>query len=145
MSSITRRTFRLLPLVAAALLDIAASAGAVTLTVRSGNAAAGNPDPLIRRLDLATSCGIGSPTAFTAADFAAASGGPSAIVLSFIHPAWITGISCDPQAAWVGTTADAHPISALYAIDRDASVRALALRAAASVKSAACSRRSGTR
>jgi hypothetical protein len=117
MNVFTRRTLRVLLPVAAGLCVFASAAGALDLTVRSGNAAAGLPDPLIRRLDLATFCGVGSPTAFTAADFAAASGGPNAVVLSFLHPAWTTSLDCDPAAKWIGTAANANPLSALYAFD----------------------------
>ena len=112
-----RCTLRVLSLLAAGLCVLATSAGALTLSVRSGNAPAGNPDPLIRRLDLATSCGAGYPTPFAAAEFTAASAGPAAVVLSFIHPAWLPSMQCDALAAWVGTDANATPLSALYAID----------------------------
>jgi len=119
MSLANRRIPAFFPLLAAALCAIAVSAQAATLTInlRSGNAAPGNPDPLIRRLDLATSCGVGYGSLFTAADFAAADAGPSAVVLSFIHPAWTRSLPCDPLAQWIGVAADATPLSALYAMD----------------------------
>ena len=119
MSLANRRIPAFFSLLAAALCAIAVSAQAATLTInlRSGNAAPGNPDPLIRRLDLATSCGVGYGSLFTAADFAAADAGPSAVVLSFIHPAWTRSLPCDPLAQWIGVAADATPLSALYAMD----------------------------
>ena len=100
---------------AAGLLLFAAQAGALTLTLRSGNAPAGNPDPLVRQLDLATSCGVGYATAFGTPEFTAAA--PPAVVLSFVHPAWIPHLACDPLALWIGTTANANPISALYGLE----------------------------
>lgn len=106
-----------LPILAAALCTLAAPAHAVTINLRSGNAPAGNPDPMIRRLDLASACGAGYATPFTAAEFAAADAGPPAIVLSFVHPAWGQSLPCDPAAQWVGVDPNATPMSELYAID----------------------------
>lgn len=116
--NLARRTlFLLLPIVAAALCTLAAPAHAVSILLRSGNAPAGNPDPFIRRLDLASVCGVGYGTTFTALEFAAADAGPPAFVLSFVHPAWGQSLPCDPAAQWVGVDPNATPLSQLYAID----------------------------
>jgi hypothetical protein len=112
-----RRTLALLPLLAAVILALPVPADALTVVMRSGNAAPGSPDPLISRFDLATSCGIGWPTPFSAAEYAAADAGPPAIVLSFIHPAWTPSLACDPLAQWVGVAPTADPISTLFAQD----------------------------
>jgi hypothetical protein len=106
-------------LVAFALAAFALPASALNVTLRSGQAPAGNPDPNVTRFDLASICGAGYPTPFTAADFAAASSGPPAFVLSFVHGAWGQSLQCDPQAKWIGINPQANPMSALYAIDFD--------------------------
>src|SRR5262245_33092073 len=106
-------------LVAFALAAFALPASALTVNLRSGNAPQGSPDPMITRLDLAPSCSQGYPTPFTAAEFAAASSGPPAFVLSFVHPAWGQTLTCDPQAKWIGIHPAATPMSALYAINFD--------------------------
>jgi hypothetical protein len=111
------RTPRFLPLLTAALCLFAAPAGALTLTARSGGAPAGNPDPIVTQLDLATTCGAGYPGAFGAFEFNAALAGPPAVVLSFVHPLWIQGLPCDPLARWIGRDANATPMSSLYAFD----------------------------
>lgn len=112
-----RRALRAIPTLVAALCLSAAPAHALALYAFSGNTAAGNPDPIFRRLDLATSCGIGAAAAFTAADFAAANSAPPAVRLSYIHPAWGTSIPCEPNASWIGVDALATPRSALYSVD----------------------------
>ena len=117
MPSVLSVALRRLPLLAILLCATTGPAAALTLTMRSGNAPAGSADPLISRFDLASTCGVGYPTAFTAAEFAAADAGPAAVVLSYIHPAWITGIACDPAARWIGVSALADPLSALFAMD----------------------------
>jgi hypothetical protein len=114
-----RRTLAMLPFLAAALLALPSPASAVVITLRSGNAAPGNPDPLITRFDLATSCGIGWPSAFSAAEFAAADAGPPAVVLSSLHPFWSPSLSCDPLAQWVGVAPNADPLSTLFAMNFD--------------------------
>lgn len=117
MTLVHRRTLALLPLLAAVLLALPTPAFALNLILRSGNAAPGNPDPLISRFDLASSCAIGWPTPFSGAEFAAADAGPQAIVLSFIHPLWGQSLSCDPLAQWVGVAPNADPLSTLLAQD----------------------------
>lgn len=114
-----RRILAMLPILAIALCTLAIPAHAATtvIVLRSGNALAGNPDPLVRRLDLATICGAGYATAFGAAEFAAADVAPQAIVIANPHPNWGTSIPCDPLAKWVGVDPNGTPLSALYAID----------------------------
>jgi hypothetical protein len=85
---------------------------AEVINLRSGNAAIGNADPQINAL-----VGLGatplSASLFTAADFAAACGPRSAVVIA-PHPAWLAQLACDPLAQWIGTDAVASPASALY-------------------------------
>ena len=90
---------------------------AFSVTLHSGNAPQGSPDPLIRRLTLLGPCANGFPAPFTAADFAAAAAGPPAYVLSFVHGAWGQTLPCDPTAKWIGNDPSAIPGSALYAIE----------------------------
>jgi hypothetical protein len=101
--------------VAVALITLTSIAGATVVTIRSGNAAPGNPDPAITMLALPGSCGVGFAGAFTPADFAAAAGGPPAFVEAFIHPAWGPNLPCDLAAQWIGTNPQATPQSALFA------------------------------
>ena len=96
---------------------LAAPAGALVITLRSGNGPAGGPDGLIRQYAVASTCGLGYGTPFTAAEFTAALSAPPAVVLSFVHPAWIQGITCDPLAQWIGTDAFGTPLSVLYALE----------------------------
>ncbi len=90
----------------------AREAAAELVTLRSGNAAVGNPDPQINML-----VGLGatplSANPFTAADFDSACAGRSAIVCT-PHPAWLQQLPCDPLAQWIGTDPFATPASALY-------------------------------
>jgi hypothetical protein len=103
-----------------ALVFIPALAAAVTtLTVRSGNAPPGSPDPLISRFVVASGCATGYPTPFTAAEFSAASTGPLASVITTPTAAWASHLACDPDAQWIGIDAFATPLSALYAINVD--------------------------
>ena len=115
MRFVSRRSSAAMLLVAFALITVTSAAGAAVVNLRSGNAAPGNPDPAITMLALPGNCGTGFPVAFSAADFAAAAGGPPAIVESFIHPAWGPTLPCDPAAQWIGTNAQASPQSALFA------------------------------
>ncbi len=115
MTLATRRIGILLVL-SVALTFVSAPAGALTIIMRSGNAPAGSPDPLITQLQLAGPCSAGFPAAFTAADFAAAAAGPPAFVLSFVHPAWLPSLPCDPAAKWIGIDPGATPRSALFAM-----------------------------
>lgn len=117
MDLTTRRISRLLPLLTAALCVFAVGANAMTISLHSGNAPAGSPDPLIHQYVVASSCGLGYGTPFTNAEFTAALSAPPAVVLSSVHPAWIQSISCDPQAKWIGTDASGTPMSVLYALE----------------------------
>lgn len=94
------------------LATLALPAAAELVSLRSGNATIGNADPQISAL-----VGLGatplSASLFTAADFAAACGPRSAVVIA-PHPAWLQQLACDPQAQWIGTDAIASPASALY-------------------------------
>lgn len=117
MTLALRRTLRAIPTFAAALCLFAVPAEALSIYAVSGNTVPGGPDPIFRRLDLATSCGIGSPTAFGPADFAAADIAPPAIRIAFPHPLWGTSIPCEPNAAWIGVDTFGTPRSALYAVD----------------------------
>lgn len=111
----TRRFSALSLLLAIAMFTLVTTAGATVIVLRSGNAPAGNPDPQINMLPIAGGCSIGFATPFTPADFAAAAGGPPAIVESFIHPAWGPNLPCDLAAQWIGTNAQSSPQTALFA------------------------------
>ncbi|HYE01775.1 MAG TPA: hypothetical protein VD963_00930 [Phycisphaerales bacterium] len=77
------------------------------LVLRSGQAAPYAPDPVVRYL-----LGDGP---FSAAHFAAARNGPSAIAVEPIW--WIPGLPDDPAAGWMSVDVDSTPNSALYAHD----------------------------
>ncbi len=87
-------------------------AAAETVVLRSGNAPVGNPDPQINMLVGAGATAL-SASPFTPADFAAACGGRSALVIT-PHPAWLQQLPCDPLAKWIGTDPVGTPASALY-------------------------------
>jgi hypothetical protein len=91
---------------------IAVSASAETITLRSGGATIGSPDP-----NTTVWAGSGgtllSAAPFTANDFATACSGTSAIVCQ-PHPAWAPHLTCDPLAQWIGIDAFATPASAMY-------------------------------
>ncbi len=71
-----------------------------TITLRSGNAPANQPDPNITMLT-GTPGGALSPNPFTPADFAAACSGPNATVTVPIS-VWLQQLACDPLAQWIG-------------------------------------------
>jgi len=91
-------------------------ASAETVTVRSGNGPVGGDDSAVTFL-------LGPPSgpfnhAFTSADFASAQSGPAAFILSQT-PYWISGLSSDPSAHWIGTDPSAgfsQGNTALYAV-----------------------------
>lgn len=85
---------------------------AEVVVLRSGNAPVGNPDPQINLLAGSGATPL-SALPFTAADFSAACGGRSAIVIN-PHPAWLQQLACDPQARWIGVDPFGTPTSALY-------------------------------
>lgn len=100
-----------------AVLPIAASiVNAATVTVRSGNGSIGGTDAYVRFL-IGPSFGPFGHV-FTAADFASAQTGPPAFILA-PNPLWISGLSEDPFAQWIGTNSDAgccQGNTALYAV-----------------------------
>jgi hypothetical protein len=117
MNTTSYRRLVVLVLVAAAgfgaiTLGAAREAAAETISLRSGNAPLGSPDPQINML-----VGVGatalSATPFSAADFAAACSGRPAVVMS-PHPAWLQQLACDPLAKWIGQDVAGTPASAMY-------------------------------
>jgi hypothetical protein len=91
------------------LTAFAAAQSAASL--RSGNAPAGQPDPVITYLPGPSSAGFGIP--FSAGDFAAARGGPQALVRPSLA-GWQLQLPADPLAQWIDTNGSSA--SALYAI-----------------------------
>ena len=89
-----------------------ATAAAEIVTVRSGNAPVGSPDPLIH-VAVGSASSMYSPLPFTTVDFANACEGNSAVVVS-AYPGWLGQLLCDPQAQWVGINSSRSPHSALY-------------------------------
>src|SRR5690349_13393759 len=87
-------------LAAGAAVMFACAARGDTITLRSGNAPRGSSDPDIRCSYVVGSCPL-SMSSFTPADFAGACTGPQAFVIT-PHPAWLTGLSTDPLAQWIG-------------------------------------------
>lgn len=83
-----------------------------TITLRSGNAPANQPDPSITMLT-GTPGGALLPNPFTASDFAAACSGPNATVTVPIS-VWLQQLACDPMAQWIGIDWQNSPGSALY-------------------------------
>ncbi len=94
------------------LMTVADDAASETVTVRSGNAPIGNPDPLINMLVGPGGAAL-SAAAFTTGDFAAACGGADAMVIAG-HPAWLQQLPCDPQARWIGIDPVGTPASTFY-------------------------------
>lgn len=119
MTLALRRTLRSLPILAAALCLFTLPAESLSIYAVSGQVAPGGPDPVFRRLSLATSCGVGFPVAFGPADFAAADASGPATRIQFPHPLWGTSIPCEPNAAWIGADAVGTPVSAMYSVDFD--------------------------
>jgi hypothetical protein len=95
-----------------ASVGITAASATEVVTLRSGNGPVGSPDPQINMLVGAGATAL-SPLPFSAADFAAACGGRSALVIN-AHPAWLQTLPCDPLARWIGTDPVGTPASALY-------------------------------
>lgn len=82
-----------------------------TITLRSGNAAAGLPDPQITYLQGPATSGFGVP--FNSGDFAAARSGSQALVRPSLA-GWPLQLPADPLAQWIDTNGGST--SALYAI-----------------------------
>lgn len=86
-----------------------------SITLRSGNGPVGTTDPQISMLVGPANTPFAAP--FAAADFVAASNGPSAFIING-DPAWSAGLPSDPSARWIATvTSGFNQGSALYAID----------------------------
>jgi uncharacterized protein (TIGR03437 family) len=85
------------------------------VTVRSGNGNIGGRDSAVKFF-LGPSAGDFS-LPLTSADFSNAQAGPAAFIVS-PNPLWISGLSEDPSAKWVGTNANSETSgnTALYAI-----------------------------
>ncbi|QDU59151.1 hypothetical protein [Aeoliella mucimassa] len=94
----------------------ATTARAEMVILRTGNGTIGSTDSLVTMLEGPADSGF--VAAFTAADFASAQSGPSAVVVDN-HPEWIDALSGDPVAQWVSTSdsGTSEGSSALYAID----------------------------
>ncbi|MFN0137144.1 MAG: LamG-like jellyroll fold domain-containing protein [Phycisphaerae bacterium] len=106
----------------AAVATLAAATGVATveattqiINLQSGNGAVNTPDSQLRYWAAPGCCAQLSAVPFTAADFAAAQGGPSATVVT-AHPNWIQQLPECPTSQWVGIDMFRTPRSALYAI-----------------------------
>lgn len=104
------------PLVLAAACAAFVAAGSAlaqsVVTVRSGNAAIGQPDPQLAYYSGPSPCPV-QLTPFVASDFARSCAGVPAYVISN-HPAWIPTLSTDPLAQWVAVDAFRGGGAALY-------------------------------
>ena len=114
LASTWRAGLRASLLAVATLAVFTSSGSALTITLRSGNAPTGNPDPLITFLPGPIQCGQGFAAPFTAADFAAAVGGPNANVI-VPYGVWGASLACDPLAKWIAPNPTLAPQSALFA------------------------------
>ena len=115
-----RNPLRLVTLRAGLLALVAVGAfvsagNATVVTLRSGNAPVGQPDPLNTFLaEPSGACGVGFGAAFTAADFAAAETGPNATVVNPIS-VWLPSLACDSTAKWISVNSNYGPVSTLFA------------------------------
>ena len=82
------------------------------VTLRSGNGPIGTLDPGITFLSGAGGTPL-SPLPFTAADFAAACGGPNAAIVPN-YSAWGASLPCDPLAQWIAVDFNWGAVSTLY-------------------------------
>jgi hypothetical protein len=111
----SRSAFGPVALAFLSLVLLGSGASASTVTIRTGNAPVGQPDPLVTILPEPSGlCGAGFPLAFTPADFAAAASGPASYVITNFAP-WVSSLSCDPLAGWVTPFANSAARSALFA------------------------------
>lgn len=85
------------------------------INLQSGNGAINSPDSQITYWAASGCCAQLSASPFTAANFAAAQGGPSAYVVTPVG-AWINPLPECATSKWIGIDAAATPRSALYAI-----------------------------
>jgi hypothetical protein len=101
---------------AAVMLSVGiASAQTYCVTLRTGNAAVGQPDPQIRYIAPNPNCGQAiKNTPFTPADFLAAQSGANPVVVN-AHFAWGQSLPCDPQAKWIALSPFLTARSALFA------------------------------
>src|SRR5580692_12181074 len=86
------------------LLIAASLAADETVVVRSGNGTLGGTDSAVHFL-------LGPPTgnfghAFTQIDFSDVQSGPAAFIVS-PNPLWISGLSADASAKWIGSNPNA--------------------------------------
>lgn len=103
----------------AALVMFVQPAGALLITLRSGNGAINTPDAFIRYLaEPSGACGTGFSAPFTAADFSAAETGPAPFVVTPIA-VWLPSLACDPVAQWIALDPNYTPRSLLYAYPFD--------------------------
>jgi uncharacterized protein (TIGR03437 family) len=87
-----------------------------TVTVRSGNGTVGGRDSAITFLQGPANTDFSHP--FTSTDFSSAQSGPAAFIMSR-NPVWISGLSVDSAAKWIGTNTNAgccQGNTALYAV-----------------------------
>jgi len=107
---------RVVPFAVVLVLSLASASFGEIMTLRSGNGIVGGTDSLVNMLVGPADSAFAS--AFTPANFTSARTGSDAFIIS-PHPAWITGLSGDAVAKWIGTSATAasEGSSALYAID----------------------------
>ncbi|MEM7246644.1 MAG: hypothetical protein AAF533_14940 [Acidobacteriota bacterium] len=102
--------------VALLVLLLSTKAGAVddcfSIILRSGNGSVGDPDAQISMLEGRAASPLRSDP-FTPDDFADACAGPMATIVN-PHPAWIPGLSVDPEAQWIAVDASRDDASALY-------------------------------
>jgi hypothetical protein len=82
------------------VLVLCAQGQAEVITVRSGNGSTGQPDSQVHMLVGPADSAF--PTAFTAADFAAADAGPAAFII-VNHPAWAAQLAGDSLSKWIAT------------------------------------------
>ncbi|MGA2770097.1 MAG: IPT/TIG domain-containing protein [Bryobacteraceae bacterium] len=100
----------------ALLLLMAPLAIAESVTVRSGNGSVGARDSAVTFLLGPADTDFSHP--FTSTDFSSAQNGPAAFIVSR-NASWISGLSVDSAASWIGTNANAASSqgnTALYAI-----------------------------
>jgi uncharacterized protein (TIGR03437 family) len=89
---------------------------AQTVTIRTGNGTVGSRDSAVTFLQGPADADFTSP--FTQIDFSDAQNGPAAFIVS-PNPLWVSTLSADPNAKWIGTnstSSSAQGYTALYAV-----------------------------
>lgn len=112
----TKNKYAIVAAAALCAVIVAPAWANMTLTLRSGDGVtAPGSDPNVTMLVGPADVGFGYT--LTAADFAAASSGPAAFVVTK-HPNWKAHLAVDPAANWIGTNANAASAgsTALYAV-----------------------------